>query len=789
MSERPVAPPRRGERMTADLRLAGVAGGTWLAALAALHLPAHSGALLALGAAVLAGVTGWLLRHRWRWILVGLLIGAACGAATTAARVTVRDAAPLAALVHDRATVHMRLTVSDDPRPVRGVAGRPSAYAIPASASAVAAPGRPEFTLSVDVLVLAADPAWRGLVPGTRLAASGRLAPGRPGDLDAAVLSVSGPPDDVGPAPWPQRAADALRAGLRRVCARLPAAPGGLLPGLVDGDTSRLDPGVADDFRATGMTHLVAVSGANLAIVVSVVLLVARWCRTGPYGAALLCGVALVGFVILARPSPSVLRAAVMGGLGLLALALGRPRAAVPALLGSVVALLLVDPALANDAGFTLSVFATGGLLLLAPAWRDALHRRRVPRPVAEALAIPAAASVACAPVIAGISGTVSLVAVPANLVAEPVVAPATVLGVVAALLSVVWPGAAEFVAWLASWPATWLVAVARVGAHAPGGVLAWPGGTGGALLLAVLLVVALWATRRPVIRLVIGVCAVAAAVGAVPVRLVASGWPPAGAVAVVCDVGQGDEIVLPIGAGRAVVVDAGPQPDPTDRCLSELAIRDVPLLVLSHFHIDHVGGIAGVFRGRRVERVLTSGLPEPAGGYRKALAAAAAAGTPVTVPSPGWTWSVGAVRLTVLGPVHPIVGTGSDANNNSLVVRAEVGGQRLLLAGDAMVEEQADLLATLGAAALRAEVLKVAHHGSAYQDAGFLTAVRPAVALVSVGVGNPYGHPSMPMLDMLRRMGATVLRTDVDGDLAALTNGSGLGVMRHGVPPGRHPP
>jgi len=775
--------------MSHDLRLAGLAAGTWLAALAALDLPARSGALLALGAVLVAAALGWVLQHRWRWIVIGLLVGVACGAAATAARVTVRDAAPLAALVREHATVHMRLTVADDPRPVRGVAGRASGYAVPASAISVEAPGDVALALSVNVLVLAEDQGWRALLPGTRVAATGRLAPGRPGDLNAAVLSVSGPPDEVGVAPWAQRAAGALREGLRRACASLPTEAGGLLPGLVEGDTSRLDPGVADDFRATGMTHLLAVSGANVAIVLSVVLLAARWCRAGPRVAAILCGLALVGFVILARPSPSVLRAAAMGGLGLLALALGRSRAALPALLASVVVLVLFDPALAGDAGFALSVFATAGLLLLAPRWRDALCQRRVPRPLAEALAIPAAAQVACAPVIAGISGTVSLVAVPANLLAEPVVAPATILGVVAALLSVAWPAAAAFVAWLGSWPARWLVTVARTGAHAPDGVLAWPGGTGGALLLTVLLLVALWAARRPTVRLVVGVCAVAAAIGAVPVQLVASGWPPPGALAVVCDVGQGDAIVLPLGQDRAVVVDAGPDPAATDRCLRDLAVREVPLFVLSHFHIDHVGGVAGVFRGRRVDQMVTSALPEPLEGRTKALAAAGAAGTPVAVPPVGWTWGAGPVRLTVLGPTHPIVGTGSDPNNNSLVLLVQVDGRRLLLAGDAMVEEQSDLLAVLGAAALRADVLKVAHHGSPYQDVEFLTAVHPAVALVSVGAGNPYGHPSLAMLDMLRREGTRVLRTDVDGDLAAVVDGHGLAVVRRGVPPGRHPP
>jgi competence protein ComEC len=537
------------------------------------------------------------------------------------------------------------------------------------------------------------------------------------------------------------------------------------------------------------MTHLLAVSGANVAIVLAAVLLLARWCRAGPGLAAVLCAVALVGFVILVRPSPSVLRAAAMGGLALLALALGRSRAAVPALAATVIVLVLVDPALAGDAGFALSVFATAGLLLLAPGWRDALRRRGVPAGLAEALAVPAAAQVACAPVIAGISATVSVVAVPANLLAEPAVPPATILGVVAALLSPVWPDGAAFVAWLGSWPARWLVAVGRAGAHAPDGVLAWPGGTGGALLLAVLLLVALWAARRPWVRVVAGVCAVAAALGAVPVRLAAPGWPPSGALAVVCDVGQGDALALPVGAGRAVVVDAGPDPAAADRCLHDLGVHDVPLLVVSHFHADHVGGIAGVFRGRPVGEVVTSPLPEPVEGRNRVLAAAGAAGTPVVVPQVGWTWSAGPLRLTLLGPARPITGSTSDPNNNSLVVRAETGGQRLLLAGDAMVEEQAELVAGEGADALRVDILKVAHHGSAFQDVAFLAAVHPTVALVSVGAGNPYGHPNLAMLDRLRREGATVLRTDVDGDLAAVVNGHGLAVVRHGAPPGRHPP
>jgi competence protein ComEC len=368
-------------------------------------------------------------------------------------------------------------------------------------------------------------------------------------------------------------------------------------------------------------------------------------------------------------------------------------------------------------------------------------------------------------------------------------VAPATILGVGAALLSVPWPAGAAFLAWLGSWPARWLVTVAGFGAGVPDGVVGWPGGTGGALLLALLLIAGLLAVRRPAVRLVLAVCAVAAVVGAAPVRLVAGGWPPSSTAVVVCDVGQGDAAVLPVGPGQAVVVDAGPEPTATDRCLRGLDIRVVPLLVISHFHADHAGGVAGVFRGRRIGAVVTSPFPQPAAGRAAVLAAAAGQGVPVFAPAAGWTWAAGPLRLTLLGPVARVTGTRSDPNNNSLVLRAETGGERLLLAGDAQAEEQSQILATVGGTELRADVLKVAHHGSADQDLGFLTAIQPAVALVSVGVGNSYGHPNAAMLDRLRRDGARVLRTDLDGDLAAVVDGQGLAVVRHGVSPGRHPP
>jgi competence protein ComEC len=524
-----------------------------------------------------------------------------------------------------------------------------------------------------------------------------------------------------------------------------------------------------------------AVSGANVAIILGVVLFAVRSARAGPVLQAAVCAVALAGFVILARPSPSVVRAAAMGAIGLIGLASGRPRAALPALAAGVVVLVLADPELASDPGFALSVLATAGLLLLAPVWRDALRRRGWPPGAAEALAVPAAAQVACGPVVAGLSGAISLIAIPANLVVVPAIAPATLLGVGAAVLSPVWPAGAEFAAWLGHWPARWLVLVATVGARVPAGALPWPGGVTGALLLAVITVALLVAARRPVVRRLAAVVALGGMLGALPVRLLAAGWPPAGWVVVACAVGQGDAIVLPAGPARAVVVDAGPEPDAVDHCLRRLGVRQVVLLVVSHFHVDHVGGVDGIFRGREVAAVAGPDWPDPPGG--RAAVRAAAGRAPLHAIRSGWSYAVGDLELTVLGPVEQMRGTNSDPNNNSLVLRARVDGVTMLLPGDAETEEQDDLVQRLGAEALRADVLKVAHHGSSYQSVSFVDAIDPAVALVSVGKDNDYGHPNASLLGRLARGGARVMRTDVSGDVAAVATGAGIAVVARGDP------
>jgi competence protein ComEC len=206
-----------------------------------------------------------------------------------------------------------------------------------------------------------------------------------------------------------------------------------------------------------------------------------------------------------------------------------------------------------------------------------------------------------------------------------------------------------------------------------------------------------------------------------------------------------------------------------TDRCLADLHVRDVPLLLLSHYHVDHVGGIAGVFHGRHVGRVVTGPLAEPASGVEIVRDVLDDHGLTVESAPVGSALDVGRVHLDVLAPAVAMRGTRSDPNNSSLIVRATVDGVRILLPGDAEVEEQQSVLAA--GVDLSADVLKVPHHGSAYFDDAFLRAVHAKVAVISVGLHNDYGHPSPLLLAELGRIGLPTRRTDHDGDVAVVAD------------------
>nr|WP_233157864.1 ComEC/Rec2 family competence protein [Actinokineospora bangkokensis] len=765
------------EPVAHDWRLVPGALVVWAAALAGLLLHWALGLLIG-SVAVLLGM--FLLRRGlrvWPLVVAGVL---AVWPVTTAIHSAAAD--PLRAEAGKQGTREFDLVVAERPRPVRSA----GFGATPTGVRSVVIPA--DTVGDSRVLVLAPVAGWSEVLPGQPVRARGTLAPAEPGTLTVAVLRVRGPPVSVGDPPGHQVVARDLRNGLREVAGVLDPDAAGLLPALVDGDTDALSEVVEDQFRVAGMSHLLAVSGANLAIVCVAVLSLLRLAQCGPRGSAVGAGVALVGFVVLVGPEPSVLRAGVMGAVGLLALALGRERSAVPALAATVLLLVVVDPGLAVAPGFALSVLATAALVLLVPRWVERMTRARVPRLVAEALAVPAAAHLATAPVVAGMNGQISLVAVVANLVAAPVVAPVTVLGVLAAVLAPVWGWAAEACVRLAGPEVDWLIRVARWAADVPWASIAWPTGwSGGALAVGVLVVLAV-ALRGWGQVVAIGLVAVLLVL--VPVRVLAPGWPPDGWAVVACGVGQGDAIVLATGVpGRAVLVDTGPESAPVDACLDRLGVDRVPLLVLSHLHADHVGGLAGVLAGRSVGGIGVGAGRAPAWAWEQVQEEAGRAGVPLLRLSPGQRLTWPGLAIEVLAPEQGESGPepeGTEINNRSVVLRAETAAGRVLLTGDVELDAQADLLTS--GTDLAADIIKVPHHGSGYTSPEFLAAVGARVALVSVGADNRYGHPSPRTLDVLARMRALVVRTDRDGDSAVVPDGGQPAVVRRGgerSPPG----
>lgn len=768
-----------------DVRLLAPALGSWAAVALGVLTGAGSVAALALSATAAAVLVG--VRHsRKAWaagVLATLLIVAGFSVATA---LHVRSAATNP-LRHSSGSQPLELVLTDDPRTLpSALPGAPAQVLVRAD---LVADGTQR--LGGAVVVLAPARGWAGLLPGQHVNTRGKAAPPARRDLTVASIRVRDPPTLVGRPGLLQRAAGSLRTGLRDTAVTtLGPETGALLPGLVVGDTSALTQRIIDDAKTAGLTHLTAVSGMNITLVMGAVLLLARAGGAGPRTCAVLAAVALAGFVVLARPSPSVLRAAVMGTVALLALVTGRRRQALPALCGAVLVLLALRPALAVDVGFALSVLATGALVLLAPRWVAALRRRGVPSGVAELLAVPAAAHLVTAPVIAGISGKLSLVAVLANLLVAPVVGPATVLGVTATVVLPVWAPLGRLLVRLAGPEVWWLVQVGRRSAELPGAAVDVPGGAAGALGLAAVTISAVVLTRNPAIRGLVLAVMVGVGLVWVPTRVVTPGWPATGWAVVACDVGQGDAVVLSLGPHRAVVVDTGPEPSAVAGCLDRLEVTEIPLVVLTHLHADHVGGLEGVLRGRSVGAVTVGPLHLPAATLTRVRASATAHRVPLVDLATGTSLVWPELSLDVLGPVRPAPSTlGSDPgtvlNDASLVLAARTSVGRVLLTGDAELAEQGDLLAA--GVDLHADVLKVPHHGSRFSAPEFLDRVGARVALVSVGQGNSYGHPNAGVLEHLAARGTMVERTDTDGDVAVAPGPDGPLVVRRGGP--RPPP
>lgn len=779
-------------RSPRDLRalLLGLAG--WVGALSALRLPWGWRLTLpvvsvAVVLMVALGVTSTVVGARRRrdavgvtvvaWVLVAVTVGG-----MTAMRVHGNRSGAVALLARSGAVVTVEGRVVSDPV-LR--AGRFGTYSL-TRLRVTEVDGHGQHVLTRAAVLVIADDVWRDTALGSRVRVTGRLGPAAGPDL-AGVLSTRRAPEMLARPAWVFDGAARVRAGVRGSVAGIPPNPRALVPALVDGDDGGMSASLVTDLQTCGLTHLSAVSGTNLTLVVGFLLVIARWVGVRARGLVLVGAFGVAGFVLLARPEPSVLRAAAMGSVALLGLGSRGPDQGVRALGIALLVLLALDPWLAVSPGFTLSALATLGILLVAPPMRDALDDW-LPRWAAEAFAVPVAAQLACTPVVAAISGQVSLVAVLANLVVAIVVGPATVLGLVGGLLMLVLPALGTACGWAAGLCASWIIVVATRMARLPTAAVDWsPNGAAIAVLAVLCLRLAVAAPRlmrRPGWSGALSVLLVVVMIRPLP----SPGWPPTGWVLVACDVGQGDGLVLHADSRTAVVVDAGPDPVPMSRCLDRLGVRRVAVVVLTHFHADHVAGLPAVLTNHHVGEVDVTGLAEPAYGADQVRRWAAAAGVPVRVPVYGEVRRVGALTWQVIGPERALSSgehggehgeEGSVANNASLVLLVRTHGIRLLLGGDMEPEAQQRLERALPG--LRVDVLKVPHHGSRYQDPSLLTRLGARLAVVSVGRDNDYGHPSAITLRLLRGAGMTVERTDRAGDVAVTVRDGDLGVRTRG--------
>lgn len=656
-----------------------------------------------------------------------------------------------------------------------------------------------------------AGPSW---APGTTVQISGKLDRFEAASPAAFAMSVRElrevePPGLIArvAAQAGQLAANA-RSGLRDAAVAVPGAE--LVPGFAVGDTSLVPATLEMQMQDSALTHLTAVSGANCALVVGAMVVVASRLGVGRRSRIICAGCALLGFVLVVGPDASVRRAAIMATVLLISDFGGKRAFALPGLGIAMLVLLCADPWQARQPGFTLSVAATGGILLFVPHLEQVLRRAsRLPRMVILPVAVAMAAQLSCAPLLLLLQEGIPAVGVLANVIAAPAAPVGTGLGLLALLILPWSPLLGAVAITIASWATRWVEATAEITSSLPLARWHWPGGAGGAVALAVCEIALLaawgigtgriplpgvaavdrdpWRPRAPrprAVRVVVAVLISGAAGSLVAVIIVTpiAQWAatPRDWSVVACDVGQGDALLLrdPAIPDEVMLVDTGDSVEHLDACLERFGVDRIALLVLSHDDHDHVGAIERVLPITD-EALIALATSEQQTEGRELTQDLDRAGVPWSVGSAGSSGGAPATSLHASGLRWEILAPNehrvpADANAASLIMRVTAGDVRVLLLGDSGAEEHRALLRDSAPGALEAEVVKITHHGSGDQDPLVLSTSGASFGLISVGAENGYGHPHPDLLAALETNGISALRTDTHGTVAVRSSEAG---------------
>jgi len=544
-----------------------------------------------------------------------------------------------------------------------------------------------------------------------------------------------------------------------------------LLPGLILGDTRNQSLALSQDMKNSGLTHLTAVSGGNIAILLLAIIWLCQKFRFTIKKQIVTGLFTLIIFALLVRTEPSVVRASLMGAISLLGLFTGTRRHGISALVTTICIALLVDPNLAVSWGFCLSVFATAGLLVFTRPFANKISELvpRIPESLSVLIAVALSAQISTAGLIAGFSGQITLWSIPANLLASPVIPFVTILGYLSLVFSNFYTPFAYLFGYLAAFFANWIGFLAHYFASNETSIIHVPKGIIGFLLISFIMALSAFliflVTKTKIENkrtLVISIFLIIISSLILKTKDVKN-WPIRNWQFVMCDVGQGDGLVLKDSTGKVLVVDVGPNGQLMNDCLKKLGVKTIDVLMLTHFHADHVEGLELVKNRHKIQKVYLTWIEDPV--YEVERTKQLLNDVLTFHIKSGEVISLGELKIQCLWPTKIKMNLGSIPNNSSLVNLVTIKNASFLLTGD--IEPPAQEAIQKLWKIPQVDVVKVPHHGSKFQDVNFPKWTRARIALISVGQENSYGHPAKLTLDLYRDSGMQVLSTDEVGSIA----------------------